>query len=99
LDSKKDDTAVSRSDMYITTKSGQQRMHQSTVRWKLLIQWTNGTQEWIPLKLLKEAYPVEVAEFAIATGIDLEPAFAYWIKQTLKKGTQSSQLLKPESLT
>ena len=85
LDSKKDETAVNRSDMYITTKSGQQRMRQSTIGWKLLIQWTNGSQEWIPLKLLKETYPVEVAEFAIATGIDREPAFAYWIKHTIKK--------------
>ena len=85
LDSRKDMTAVTQSDMYITTKSGQQRMRKSTVGWQLLAQWKDGTQEWLPLRLLKEHYPVEVAEFATATSIDREPAFAFWVKHVLKK--------------
>ena len=85
LDSKKDSTAVPRSEMYITTKSGQQRMRKSTIGWKLLVQWNDDSEEWIPLKILKEHYPVQVAEFALATGVDREPAFAYWINHVLKK--------------
>ena len=85
LDSKKDSTAIDKSDMYITTQSGQQRMRKSTVGWKLLIQWKDGSQEWIPLKILKEQFPTEVAEFATATSIDREPAFAYWVSHVLKK--------------
>ena len=85
IDSKRDSTAVPKSDMYITTSSGQQRMRKSTIGWSLLVQWKDGSQEWIPLKLLKELYPAEVADFAVATEIDREPAFAYWIKHVLKK--------------
>ena len=31
---------------------------------------------WHPLKELKESYPIEVAEFAVARGIDKMPTFA-----------------------
>ena len=85
LDSQRDHTAVPKSDMYITTSSGQQRMRKSTIGWKLLVQWNDGSQEWLPLKLLKELYPAEVADFAVSTEIDREPAFAFWVKHVLKK--------------
>ena len=62
-------------------------MRQSTVGWKLLVEWVDGSQSWIPLKVLKEHNPIEVAEFAIATEIDHEPAFAYWVKHTIRQKT------------
>jgi len=34
---------------------------------------------------MKEAQPVEVAEFAKARGIDKEPAFAWWVPYKLRK--------------
>ena len=37
------------------------------------------------LKDIKESYPVEVAEFALATRISMEPAFAWWVLFVLKK--------------
>ena len=40
---------------------------------------------WISLKDLKESNPVDVAEFAVARGIDDEPAFKWWIPYTLRK--------------
>ena len=43
------------------------------------------SQSWIPLKVLQEHNPIEVAEFAIATEIDHEPAFAYWVKHTIRQ--------------
>ena len=85
LDFKKDSSAVSKENMFILTKSGQKRMRQSTIGWHLLVKWRDGTSEWIPLKKLKEHFPVEVAEFSVARNIDSEPAFAYWIKHVLKK--------------
>ena len=71
--------------MYLTTQSGQQRMRKSTIGWTLLVQWKDGSQSWLPLKIMKQTYPVEVAEYAMSTGIDREPAFAWWIKTTLKQ--------------
>ena len=34
---------------------------------------------------MKESYPVEVAEYARARGIDKEPAFEWWVSHTMKK--------------
>ena len=34
---------------------------------------------------IKEAYPVQLAEYAIANGIDHEPAFNWWVKKVLKR--------------
>ena len=34
---------------------------------------------------MKESYPIEVAEYAVARGVDHEPAFAWWVPWTLKK--------------
>ena len=85
VDYKKDSRAVSMADKYITTKSGQRRMRKSTTGWKLLVQFKNGSEEWIPLGVMKESYPVDVAEFAVARGIDQEPAFAWWVPYTLRR--------------
>ena len=86
IDFKKDpDKAVSMADKYIVTKSGQRRMRKSTTGWKLLVQFKNSSEEWIPLSVMKESNPVEVAEFAVARGIDQEPAFAWWVPYTLRK--------------
>ena len=40
---------------------------------------------WIPLKELKESYPLQVAEIAVARELDKMPAFAWWVPYTLKK--------------
>ena len=40
---------------------------------------------WHPLKELKASYPIEVAEFAVACGIEKMAAFAWWVNYTLKK--------------
>ena len=85
LDYKRNDKAVDKADMYITTKSGQRRLRKTTAGWKLLVQWRHGNQEWLPLNILKELNPVEVAEFAISRNIDSEPAFIWWVPYTLRR--------------
>ena len=40
---------------------------------------------WIPLKDIKQSHPIQVAEFAVARGIEKLPQFAWWVKHTLKK--------------
>eukprot|EP00980_Cylindrotheca_fusiformis_P024074 scaffold11509_cov88-Cylindrotheca_fusiformis.AAC.1 len=60
-------------------------MRKTTQGWKLLVQWADDSETWIPLKDMKESHPVETAEFARARGIDKEPAFAWWVPYTLRK--------------
>jgi hypothetical protein len=86
VDFRKDEsTAIPKSNKWVTTARGQRRLRKSTVGWKLLVQWRDGSETWIPLKDMKESHPVETAEFAKARGIDDEVAFAYWVPYTLRK--------------
>ena len=42
LDYKKNTFAVDKEDMCITTKSSKRHIWQTTLGWKLLVQWKNG---------------------------------------------------------
>jgi hypothetical protein len=70
---------------YFVTKTGTKRMRQTTVGWKFLVEWANGSRQWIELKILKESNPIQVAEYAMARGIGEEPAFAWWVPYVLRK--------------
>ena len=85
LDCEKTSSAVEIDDLYINTKSGQKRMRKTTSGWNLLVRWKNDSEEWVPLKVLKQQCPLEVAEFAVAKGIDKEPAFVWWVPFTLRR--------------
>ena len=86
VDHRKDpETAVSKEDAYVMTKRGQKRNRITTKGWDLLVRWKDGSEQWIPLKTLKESHPVEVAEFAKAHDIADEPAFVWWVPYTLRK--------------
>ena len=70
------------------TSTGTKRKKETTIEWELLLQWKDGSTTWVPLKYAKEAYPVQIAEFAIAAGISQEPAFSWWVPFTIKKRKQ-----------
>ena len=77
--------AIPIEDEYITTKSRQKRLWKTMKGWKLLIKWKDKSKVWINLADMKEAHPVETAEYARARGISNEPAFAWWVPYTLRK--------------
>ena len=51
----------------------------------MLCQWRDSSTNWVALKGMKQSYPVQVAENAVANRIDDEPAFAWWVKHVIKK--------------
>ena len=55
---------------------------------ELLALWKDGSTNWISLKDLKESYPVQTTEYAVAAKIAMEPAFAWWVLHILKKRNQ-----------
>ena len=55
-------TALSKDDKYVVTRRGQKRLRKTTVGWKLLIRWMDGSESWIHLKDMKESHQVEVAD-------------------------------------
>ena len=85
LEHSKNDRAISKTDRHIITKSGNRRIRKTTIGWNILVRWKNQTEAWVPLKLMKENYPVQIAEYARACHIDDEPAFQWWVPYTLRK--------------
>ena len=85
IDYRTNRTELKQQDAFIITKTGTKRRQETTKGWELLIEWKDGSTNWVSLKDRKESYPVEVAEFALATCISMEPAFAWWVPFVLKK--------------
>ena len=83
-DHKTDGHAVEKADAYITVK-GKKSRRKTTKGWSLCIEWKDGTTSWERLADLKESNPVEVAEYAVAMGIEDQPAFQWWVPYTLNK--------------
>ena len=74
IDHKRDPSqAIPMEDKHIATKSRQERLRKTTKGWKLLIKWKDKSKVWINLTDMKEAHPVETAEYARARGISNEP--------------------------
>ena len=49
------------------------------------MRYKDGSEHWVPLKSMKEHFPVQTSEFAKSCRIHDEPAFAYWVPFTLRK--------------
>ncbi len=56
----------------------------TTKGWRICIAWTDGSTSWHSLAEIKNSYPVALAEYAIANSLEDEPAFAWWVKKTIK---------------
>ena len=84
VDHKKDGHAVEIADGFIQKGSNQCR-RVTTKGWQLCVEWKDGSTTWERLADLKESYPIEVAEYAVARGLEKEPAFAWWVTQILAK--------------
>jgi hypothetical protein len=85
INHKSDGSAVQKDDGFETTKDGQMRSQYTTKGWKLLVSWKDDSTSWVPLKDLKDSFPVETAEYAMVNKILEEPAFAWWAKHVLCK--------------
>ena len=74
IDHRSNGHAITKDNKYINTKRGR-KLRKSTVGWELQVLWKDGSTSWITLKGLKELNPVEVAEYAVARGINDECVF------------------------
>ena len=85
VDHRKTGEAVKRANQYFTTNSGRKKLRQTTRGWDLCVLWKNGEEQWIPLRELKNSNPVEVADYAVANGLQDEPAFKWWVPYVVRK--------------
>jgi hypothetical protein len=70
---------------YIELSDGHKKCKQTTRGWKILVEWRDDTSTWMDLKDVKEANPIELAEYAVTNNIDKEPAFGWWVPYVFKK--------------
>ncbi|KAI2490038.1 Reverse transcriptase (RNA-dependent DNA polymerase) [Fragilaria crotonensis] len=84
IDHKRDGRALRADNGYITTKRGRRVPKNTTKGWKMLCQWKDGSSDWVDLKHVKDSNPIELAEYAVANRIQEEPAFKWWVSETLR---------------
>ena len=82
---KKDDSAKAKVDGFIKSSSGNLHWKRTNRGWKLLVEWRDGSVDWVPLKYLKNSNPVELAEYAVVNEIIDKPAFNWWVKETFQR--------------
>jgi hypothetical protein len=54
--------------------------------------WKDGLSDWLPLKDLKDAHPVQIAEYAVANKI--EPTFNWWVHTVLQERNRNVAKVK-----
>ena len=84
IDHKTDKRALQVDNGFISTKRGKRIPKKTTKGWQLLCQWKDGSTDWIDMKYLKDSNPIELAEYAVANRIQEEPAFKWWVSETLR---------------
>ena len=94
VDHEADGRAMKIADGLYTDKQGRQRPRITAKGWRLLVEWKDGTTSWAALKDLKESFPIETAEYAVANKISDEPAFKWWVQETLRKRHRIIKKLK-----
>ena len=76
LDHKRDSTALSKNEGTYKTETGQQRKKRTTRGWYFLVQWKDGSTDWIPLSVLKETNILELVRYVTDNQLQEEPALA-----------------------
>ena len=80
-----DGKEVKQQDAFIMNKLNVKHRHKTTKGWEILVRWKDGSTTWVSLKDMKNAYPVQTAEYAVQARVSEEPAFAWWAPYVLKK--------------
>ena len=76
--------AVHKDDSYYEVNNTRKRRI-TTKGWKFKVEWKDGSHSWVPLKIIKESNPIELAEYAISRDIQGEAAFAWWVPYVIRK--------------
>ncbi len=80
-----DISAIQIADGFIISRNGNRIPKPNTRGWSLLVSWKDRLSDWLPLKDLKDAHPMQIAECAAANRIANEPEFNWWVHMVLRK--------------
>ncbi len=94
VDHRKDQSAISKEGGFIVSTNGNLHKKHTTQGWDICIEWCDGSTSWLPLRDVKEANPIELAEYAIANKIADKPAFHWWVPDIQKRRNQIVSQIK-----
>jgi hypothetical protein len=94
IDHRKDGHAVTMDNAFISYSHGVKLRRETTKGWQLLLQWKDGSTNWVTLKNVKNSHPVQAAEYTVGNKIATELAFAWWVPYTIKKRNQILSKIK-----
>jgi hypothetical protein len=89
VDHRSDGSAVPVNDAYYMDPNRRTSRRMTTKGWKLLVEWKDGSTDWLSLK-----DPVQVVEYAVVNKIAEQPAFAWWVPYVLRKRERIIQKVK-----
>jgi hypothetical protein len=93
-----DNKAVDKADQYRVETNGKRVKKKTTAGWDLEVEWRDGSTTWIPLKDIKATNMVEVAEYAVDNRINTEPAFDWWVTDTLRRKKRLIKMSQREAV-
>ena len=85
LDHRKTQSAVEKEGGYLIKPSGAKIPKKTTTGWEPLICWKGGASEWLPLRDIKNSYPLEAADYVQANKLIEELAFKWWVPRVLRQ--------------
>jgi hypothetical protein len=94
IDWKRTQDAVEDYETLQVSHNGNIHKRRTTKGWKLCVLWKDGTTSWENLKDLKESFPIQVAEFAYANNLQEQPAFRWWVTDTLSRRNRILKAVK-----
>ena len=65
MDHRRSNDALSKEEGWNILPNGHQRRKVTTKGWEMLIQWEGGDESWIPMNVVKESNPIELAEYSV----------------------------------
>ena len=97
IGSRKDENvAIPKDKGFFENANGTKKPVITTKGWDIQVRWRDQSSNWIPLAEIKESNPIEVAEFAVASGHADEPAFKWWVHKVLKRRDRMISRLKTQ---
>jgi len=85
IDHQHDSSALPPEDGFAVGYNGNRHRKKTTKCWDICVEWRDGSTSWLPLKDVKDANPLKLAEYARSNGIAEQPAFAWWVPEIINK--------------
>ncbi len=74
---------------------GQEQLKRAAAGWKINVEFSeDGTTDWLLLRDVKESNPIDLAKYAVASKINHESAFKWWVPLVLQKRHQMINKVK-----